>query len=1116
MEQVKTVSLTADKYYFAAYLNMARHNAYIILTDINTRLLGGKPLQDDAKLITLALFNRLNTQSGTSTEMLDVQLKIIKELRKHFPFLHTMLYAYKKRKDQVQEDELQKMEYAPQDYYNFFKLFLKTLNSLRNYYTHAVPNKPVDFPQELLYGLNLTFDASVRKAKDRFGFKPADVSHLIRLVKKGDEVIEVPGFKYSFRDNSSIHRLVFFTCLLLEKKYAAQYTQRVEGLKDRRIPKYQSTFEVFTVNSIVLPKVRYSSDAVEGALMLDMFNELKRCPDELFPHLTTDVQNKFRIKPTDADELVADNIQLQDIDTFLVQKRYGSRFRYFAQRFIDEVNWFNRLRFPIDLGNYHYFRYPKTVDGVNRQGSLWEKLIGYGRLQDYQNDYVNNRLPIAWKELVNNYDKRTDVEDESPYIPPTIPHYHMDDEDNICLKIVEVDTEANTAEQKWLKWLSGGGGRYNKPPVKSKPDLLISKYELFGLLFYGLLLGKDNISTLEKKLCDYARNRKLLYSKLANGAIKGLPLGGSIPKPESDGKKTKEYDRRKTEVDAILSTHGFNFSCEDLPDELKCYLMGVTTESFEEKAKYLIDDFKEVTEYRLKAIKRQLSAKRKLGSKKDEEIKAGELAAFLAKDIMLFQPADTNNPKASGKATSTLYNVMQAKLALYGANVDTIERTFNECGLLSGNNPHPFLAEVVKHKCRTIVDFYIAYLEARKKYLVNCADEKNYISYQWLKNNQARKKKGDADYAKKLAKRMIDQPTVLPRGFFTPLVEEQLLQLKNDTLTKVITQTPRRNISFLLQAYWRYVKIDDVQEFYANDRVYKIFNNYYDPHPVKGTATKQKPTTEQERISVFKELKKWAIVETEKSKKEAKRKENKSSVDYNRRFDDFELTEKLIRQTKAEDMVLFMAANYLMKYANVNLFSTNTNFYLKDIQPQGDKGILSMPLERFYRSFEYTYTDADGHSKTGTTIIYQLQLKVKNIGDFNKFSRDRRLPNLLGILRTDEISRDILEKELLDYDRVRLEVFRVLHDFEKSVISNNTISNTEDFEIILTAYKNQSGISDIVYEQIKNIRNKFSHNQYPPIDLFHDLFANIPQSNIQSLNYASRFLEFLKLKLNIQ
>lgn len=137
----------------------------------------------------------------------------------------------------------------------------------------------------------------------------------------------------------------------------------------------------------------------------------------------------------------------------------------------------------------------------------------------------------------------------------------------------------------------------------------------------------------------------------------------------------------------------------------------------------------------------------------------------------------------------------------------------------------------------------------------------------------------------------------------------------------------------------------------------------------------------------------------------------------------------------------------------------------------------------------------------GKTII-QEKLKVKNYGDFRRFMKDRRLPGLFEWIEQNEIERELIEKELEEYDNVRLEVANLVYGFETLVCNRYRayfeeimaarkpgkmcISNAEILEKFYTEYPD-FGVENNL---IRCLRNAFSHNQYPPKDEFKDVAAN--------------------------
>ncbi len=104
---------------------------------------------------------------------------------------------------------------------------------------------------------------------------------------------------------------------------------------------------------------------------------------------------------------------------------------------------------------------------------------------------------------------------------------------------------------------------------------------------------------------------------------------------------------------------------------------------------------------------------------------------------------------------------------------------------------------------------------------------------------------------------------------------------------------------------------------------------------------------------------------------------------------------------------------------------------------------------------------------------------MKNVGDFNKFIKDRRLNNLLAFLKKEQIARADLEKELERYDMLRPDIFHSIHEFEIKILAKWPDTNGLSFEEILQRCIKENALTKEDAAKIKTIRNAFSHNQYP-------------------------------------
>lgn len=283
-----------DKDYFSAYLNMARHNAFIVLSHI-TEILGGKPSGEDSLSEMFAI------RVLTDAKNVELALKSIKLLDKHFPFLRAMFYDDMVANDKNKAKDIDAENDIGKKYNTTLVLILKHLNTFRNFYTHPV-HEPITSDRKLLFYLNTTFDAAVREVKERFQLEEPQVQHLRRYIGKKENL----KFFYKFFDDKfeiTEKGLAFFICIFLEKKYSIKFLKKLKGFKADNSPVFLSTLETYCAYRIRLPQLRIESTEKTNSLALDMLNELNRCPAPLFELLSKQDQDKFRIKLENTQEV---------------------------------------------------------------------------------------------------------------------------------------------------------------------------------------------------------------------------------------------------------------------------------------------------------------------------------------------------------------------------------------------------------------------------------------------------------------------------------------------------------------------------------------------------------------------------------------------------------------------------------------------------------------------------------------------------------------------------------------------------------------------------------------------------------------------------------------------
>jgi hypothetical protein len=1044
-----------EKQLFAAYLNMARQNAFITLSHISKLIGGGIGSEEN-----LAQMPPVNLLTRTNALPENVE-RVIKLLNEHFPFLKPML---------DKEHQLIKERGAPvpiiatpQMYSDILKRVFNELNSQRNQCTHLY-HEPKSFDKELISYMKTCFDGAVRVTKERFSLQDTDVNHLKRFREKPEAVHnknrrkkyeENPDFYYKFDDHNgkiTIKGLAFFTCLFLERKYANLLLSKLKGFKRNgekgEEESTRATKTVFSIYNIRIPKLRIDSENSAMTLGIDMLNELKKCPAELFEHLKPKDQERFRVIP---DEMPSNDNARKDL---ILLRRFENRFPQLALGYIDRQELFSNVRFQVALGVYRYKFYDKQgVDQRKRIRILQKKLHGFGRLQE-----IEKLREQKWAALIRPFEKtEKDQADTKPYITDMHAQY-MISNNRVGMYW---NTDRQNKNDDCLPALNEHGAK-NQPPV-----CWLSIYELPAMIFHSLLCSRQNAT--QNIIRDYAIRYRKVFTAIHNGE---LP-------PSSDVTQIKEKIKKEYKID---------FS--RLPDEIRDYLSG--------KEKNMECRFAELAETRIRRMIKdtqgrrhkietkvatiQDSKKNKIGKKRYEEIKSGVLADFLAEDLMQFQPTQT---EGKDKLTGVNYQALQATLAYFGRYKDEMKQIFTVSGLLDSPIAHPFLDKVMLKTHNDIVGFYQSYLNEREIYLNKCLNEKKYKHYHFLRASRDKWRQRNEEYYKQLAKKYLALPIELPRGLFNEAIHDQL-----NTYPKMREALSQKhcNTVFLIQTYFANILEDDKQEFYDFPRSYKLFDTLDDKIICNKLQQAFHTTAEFEERCKNIDVKIDAYIEDQYQKErkclERKRlfrdlkkleeeKDTNTTQTRNKLIhlrNEFEQNEKILRLTRVQDMLLFLMAKKLLidnQLIGIDR-ATIEEYKLKDIKPDNERDILSVQT-----SFSLLVTQPDGSSWT----IRQEQLKLKNFGDFYRLIHDRRVETLLPHLLNNVIDRLTLKEELDGYDEVRVEVFGLIHLFERFVIEKKGIQKpSHDFVEIL---KQCPEIDHTTKQQMQIIRNAFSHNCYP-------------------------------------
>lgn len=1027
---------------FYAYLNMARHNAYMTLQYIS-RIMDYKEGADKEN----ALYAMQPVLKVTSESSPVKRMFLLKQLEHFFPVIKVMAVCEKKPG--------QRELYTPSAVKDVLSNIFYVINHMRNKASHLnyvdeddKDEKYLEKERRVVYYLNHCFTVSLRTVRARFGKSPEDMRVFTRdrykVVHRKDSVSMELNHRFAYSMVSEDERLsdiglVFLIALFLEKRYASIFFDSLKcdgksffyGMLDESGKSVLR--EAFSVFRIRLPRERLRSESDEYSLALDMFNELKKAPEELFEHLKPEDQDKFRVISSEGDSVLL--------------KRYGDRFPSFVMRYIDEKKIFGNIRFQANIGKY---RYLKKVDKhcINDEVNvrvLQKDINAFGRIKALE-DARTGRVNV-WRSrgLVKSHDEITGNDiSVLPYITDSAAKYIFNN-DRIGLfwppERVDVKTPLPLKNGSCIPEVEDGN------VVRCiQPNCWLSVYELPAMIFSILLDGSG--AATEKIIKDEVGKYKRLFNDIAEGNITKIKCR-DLKHPQKD-----EY--------RCIEEH-YGIKWRNIPDKVRDFLTSRTRQGFNVRAAEIVREEILSTDNLIKAFEERVSKvsgrDNKMGKRSFVEIRPGRLAASIMKDVMDMQPsALKGEAKGRDKLTGMNYSILTAELAMYNMkNGDDayarLRKMFEKAGLTGNSgNRHPFLDNVLNRMPKDAVDFYGYYLECKSAWLKDLLAKKDFKSANFLRPDRLKWSNRNAEYYKELAKRYLSQPFELPRGLFEEHITDKLIQLCGET--KEFSGFKRQledsrngtgvriNVAYMIMRYHELFTGDSVQPFYAWDRGYRIIDLFEG----KKCFMPSDAITNYDYLSY---AKKSGLPDVEKIKKLRK------ELDGN---------EKAVRRFKVQDILLFHMAKKLITVKEKDF----ENSKLGGISPDNDS-VLGKQI-----GFSLRIVLSDGKE----LCISQDSIKLKNCGDFYVYLYDSRVKTLLPQIKNSDIKREELDKELMHYDLSRPDVCQLVLDFEKSMYARfpEISGQRYGFKDLLEKLEEAD---PFVKDRIRVVRNAFSHNEYP-------------------------------------
>ena len=638
--------------------------------------------------------------------------------------------------------------------------------------------------------------------------------------------------------------LAYFCTLFLSKTQAKQMLTDIKLFERSPYPQelndiIRDMLSIYRLRSPRGRKLEGSDNQV--TLALDLLNELRKCPKELYDVLSPDGQAFFE-----------DEVKRPNERTPEVVKRFRSmdRFPFLALRYIDETGVFDNIRFQVQLGKLRYKFYPKTcINGEEEIRSLQKEINGYGKLQEIELERKSKYVDL----LQTTAEKSVKIEHEDMYL-----NLLQIERDNANSKPYITDSKAfynihnNRIGLFWneLEYVDGKTNQHVVKPQKGDylpslsdvqdgkasvdmpaPMAMLSVYELPALIFYQYLLSQQHEMTnhtAEDIIIGKYNRLKQFFLDVSNGTLQPL------------GKKALLAETLRMQYELKIN---------EIPDKLQDYLTGKNINIDSKKLKLTRD----ILANRLrKAIRRRdtyVDDRKKIGDKENRygkdsyvDVRHGSLARYLSESFMEWQPTEQNG---RDKLTGLNFSKLQAELATFDSaeKYAPIKDMLQKAHLLSGNIAHPFLNNILGKTIRNIEELYLLYLNAEIKHLrklfgidnsINDADIKfdnlkltnpDYTKLPFI-HGEKKWEQRNADYYKQLAKRYLEidgkrAAMLLPDGIFTDYIVKILRNgyASNTQLQECIKDEQLvNNVSYLINVFYQCQMKDNSQPFYFSSK----------------------------------------------------------------------------------------------------------------------------------------------------------------------------------------------------------------------------------------------------------------------------------------------------------
>ena len=610
-----------DKYFFGGFFNLADNNIKTALAEFEEKL-SLKPISNN-------ISTKIEEYFSDKVSLADWE-KRVKLLSEYLPIVELMDY----REEGVPVAKTFRDELI---------VYFKYIEDYRNYYTHFY-HKDISVADDFFQNLDryllmiakkerrlrslrtqhsklkLTFEKELQgKNEDESVLEIEKAfSHIVnkRLIQKTitlkngkskeiEEETDILEQKYVSKDGLQISKngLLFFLCSALSRKEAVTLLSNIEGYKSTCELRFMATRWVLTHSCFKGLKKSIRSHYSDEALLMQIIDELSKCPHEMYHYLSVENQNQFLYDINEYEKQNSDtDVDDEIVSHPVIRKRYPdqkgrSKFFYFALRYLDTKVDFPSLRFQVRAGNYLHQHGAKNLKGTSIEADriIKEKINLFARLDEvteakakyFEGFTTALKFTSDDQDDIESHDVNT-VINEAHYANEwelfPFPSYNlMDNNVPIYLDIPGL-THIITQEKKEYR-------KDDKPsktdiiekvfkeiPTKyiGKPVMILSIHELPSLLYEVIVnkkSGKEIEEILVKKVLDhihklkdartYSDNKKeiptILQKQNKNDEINIEKLKSHIKKQQNEIKeRLEQLEQIKLEKANLKSSRYFS------------------------------------------------------------------------------------------------------------------------------------------------------------------------------------------------------------------------------------------------------------------------------------------------------------------------------------------------------------------------------------------------------------------------------------------------------------------------------------------------------------------------------------------------------------------------------